>query len=878
MKILRISLRNIASLEGTQTVDFTRDRLRAAGLFSISGTTGSGKSTLLDALCLALYDDTPRLRNVGRLAELAGGEKQNDPRNLLRRGSGEGFAEVAFIGVDNAAYTARWTLRRARSRPDGALQNTEIALFRGNIPPGAQGQIEQGGRKTEVLPVIAAKVGLSFEQFTRAVLLAQNDFATFLKADDRERAEILQALTGTERFERISIAVFNRYTSELRAIADIESRLGGNAPLASEARAEAETAVAAVDAVWKEANEKFATWEAHAAWFARLTELSRDATAAANSLREKSDTRDAAAPRRLELVRTEEAAREARPLRDAALRTAKEKADAEKARDEATRSVQAAQAEAAERMKQHDTAAASFSAATSVLANAQPQLRLARELDVKLAPLAERLAGAARAREAIEAHVKDATVKRDALSTKREEAEREQAMLAPKRAALSALVPFAPDAAAWLHRLDAAATAIQSMEAAKKELAKQTKGEKCKADAAAVERAKEGGLRKVADDCATALAEAEKGARAHDGAKSATARRAADSARSALRELENHLRDIGTLTGQAEELQTEIAKLKAENQAGANVLAVLRDKQIPIAEQAVVSARRALDLAEAAVTDDAIRLREKLTPHQPCPVCGAIEHPHSAHPPANEAAALRALRKDRDGKDKECHALREEAVGLEGVCKTRLTHEGEKSRALTALNARLATVRATRHEHPAAANITVLPEPERPAALTVQLAAQQQALDALDAADEARLAAEKLCEVRRANRDKAAAELAALEKKLAKLDEELAGLRATRAAAANTLESAEVALKGSLDQLSPLTNARESWSLDPAAFRKTFADDTDAFLALEKRLDELSVLMREAEAALVPARETLARAEAEQTAKRADETTARAAH
>lgn len=107
MKILRITLNNIASLAGTHTVDFTRDPLRSAGLFSISGATGAGKSTLLDALCLALYDATPRLNQVGRLAELANGEKQNDPRNLLRRGAGEGFAEVAFMGVDGRTYTPR---------------------------------------------------------------------------------------------------------------------------------------------------------------------------------------------------------------------------------------------------------------------------------------------------------------------------------------------------------------------------------------------------------------------------------------------------------------------------------------------------------------------------------------------------------------------------------------------------------------------------------------------------------------------------------------------------------------------------------------------------------------------------------------------------
>lgn len=75
MKILRISLRNIASLAGDHTVDFTKTPLANAGLFSISGQTGSGKSTLLDALCLALFDETPRLALVQGAAAMRGGGK-----------------------------------------------------------------------------------------------------------------------------------------------------------------------------------------------------------------------------------------------------------------------------------------------------------------------------------------------------------------------------------------------------------------------------------------------------------------------------------------------------------------------------------------------------------------------------------------------------------------------------------------------------------------------------------------------------------------------------------------------------------------------------------------------------------------------------------
>jgi DNA repair protein SbcC/Rad50 len=230
VKILRIAVHNIASLAGTHTVDFTKEPLRSAGLYSISGATGAGKSTLLDALCLALYDATPRLQNVGRLYELRQeksekGERQDDTRSLLRRGAADGFAEVAFIGVDQQVWTARWSVRRGYKKADGKLQAVEMVLYRGLIDVGTNGQVEVGGRKLGVLAAIETKIGLTFEQFTRAVLLAQNDFAAFLKADDRQRAEILQALTGTELFEKISQEIHRRSSEEKKQYELIDTQL-----------------------------------------------------------------------------------------------------------------------------------------------------------------------------------------------------------------------------------------------------------------------------------------------------------------------------------------------------------------------------------------------------------------------------------------------------------------------------------------------------------------------------------------------------------------------------------------------------------------------------------------------------------------------------
>ena len=99
MKILAIRGKNLASLAGEFSVDFQHEPLQSSGLFAISGPTGAGKSTLLDALCVALYDATPRLLRAGTrgvsLPDVKGEVvTPYDTRNLLRRGAADGSREA----------------------------------------------------------------------------------------------------------------------------------------------------------------------------------------------------------------------------------------------------------------------------------------------------------------------------------------------------------------------------------------------------------------------------------------------------------------------------------------------------------------------------------------------------------------------------------------------------------------------------------------------------------------------------------------------------------------------------------------------------------------------------------------------------------------
>lgn len=208
MKILAIRGKNLASLEGEFSIDYTTEPLRSSGIFAITGQTGAGKSTILDALCLALFDNAPRLNKAEASVNVYDVEDktitQKDSRNILRRGTSEGYAEVEFLALNGDRYRSRWTVRRARGKVDGALQPTSIKL------ENLTDKSDEQGTKIDLLKKIVELIGLTFDQFTRAVLLAQGDFANFLKAKSNEKAELLEKLTGTDIYSKISVLIYQK--------------------------------------------------------------------------------------------------------------------------------------------------------------------------------------------------------------------------------------------------------------------------------------------------------------------------------------------------------------------------------------------------------------------------------------------------------------------------------------------------------------------------------------------------------------------------------------------------------------------------------------------------------------------------------------------
>ncbi len=209
MKINSVRFKNINSLQGQWKIDFSQEPFIDNGLFAITGPTGAGKTTILDSICLALYQQTPRLGGINKSSN-----------ELMTRGTADCLAEVEFE-VQGVGYRAFWSQRRSRNKVDGNLQDSIVELVR----------IDDGKILASQVKKMAALVeeitGLDFARFTKSMMLSQGQFAAFLNAAANERAELLEELTGTEIYGLISERVHHKYSESKQQLEQLTARSEG---------------------------------------------------------------------------------------------------------------------------------------------------------------------------------------------------------------------------------------------------------------------------------------------------------------------------------------------------------------------------------------------------------------------------------------------------------------------------------------------------------------------------------------------------------------------------------------------------------------------------------------------------------------------------
>lgn len=277
MKINSLRFKNLNSLKGEWAIDFTQAPFTESSLFAITGPTGAGKSTLLDAICVALYHQTPRLSTLSASA--------ND---LMTRHTADCMAEVEFE-VQGQHYRAHWSQRRARDRVDGALQAPKVELAT------REGQI-LSNQSNDKLKRVTAITGLDFARFTKSMLLAQGGFAAFLTAGANERAELLEELTGTEIYGDISTAVFESAREARQTLARHQAQADGVQLLSDDERAALQAEDARLQALLARVQQDHAQAQAQHQWLQQLAQADADLQAADSAYAQAAEALDHAAP------------------------------------------------------------------------------------------------------------------------------------------------------------------------------------------------------------------------------------------------------------------------------------------------------------------------------------------------------------------------------------------------------------------------------------------------------------------------------------------------------------------------------------------------------------------------------------------------------
>lgn len=638
MKILAIRGKNLASLAKLFVVDFTQEPLVSTGIFAITGLTGAGKSTLLDALCLALYDDMPRLPREGyrgqNLPDVSGETiAPRDARTILRRGAAEGFAEVDFRGNDGLAYRAHWSVRRARTKAEGRLQNSEMSLICLDTE-----QTMGGARKTEVLTAIAERIGLSFEQFTRAVLLAQNEFSAFLKASDDKRAELLQTLTGTDLFADLSRRAYQRAKLAEQHFNSLRERLAALNVLSTEGRQQIELASQQAELEVRSLALERSQLEQQLQWYQQAAHLEQICQTARTLVLRAQEQEQAAQARRqlvakIEAVQTTRGVVEYLERLEQALQT--QQAELLQRQTEANHT-QRQQHEAQDQLQRIQQELQQQQAAYQ---NLQLSLLQARELDTLIQALEPRYTKALAEQQAAAQHLATLQASQVQQQVRAEDLAKQQVDTQTWLNAHQGFQVLAEQWTHWRNLLQQAQQSLDKQQLVERELQAiqgQWTHTQIKLEHAQQEFQQS---QVVLVQTEQAYLEFKQRAAAYDLEQLAIQRHSLEQVRMQLQTAQQTWQAYQNVQQHCAKLRTESQQIQFEQQQIEMTLHTLKT-QLPFVERDGERAEHAWRLASAACADQATHWRSQLAEGDACPVCGATEHPYAQQQPALDRVLL----------------------------------------------------------------------------------------------------------------------------------------------------------------------------------------------------------------------------------------------
>lgn len=220
MILHRLEFEAFMAYPDRQTIDFSD--LNAAGVFLLNGPTGAGKTTILDAICYALYGGTTGDRDPAQLYSTYVARANTPPRVFLDLTLQGRRLRINRTPVYSHPITRG---KRAGQMTVKAATATVEELLPGGNPGDEQAWKPIASQVKEVNAVIAERIHLNREQFLKVVLLAQGQFAQFLKSKPVERKELLKKMFPVEHIEAMYAELLEEAKQARQDVANDEQAL-----------------------------------------------------------------------------------------------------------------------------------------------------------------------------------------------------------------------------------------------------------------------------------------------------------------------------------------------------------------------------------------------------------------------------------------------------------------------------------------------------------------------------------------------------------------------------------------------------------------------------------------------------------------------------